>query len=152
MNTRTRKAYPSDLTEAQWQLIQPLLPSPHPMGMKGRPTACSFREILNAILYLARTGCPWRYLPHDFPPYTLVSHYYHLWRKNQVLERIHEALRSKIRQHAGKEPTPSVVIIDSQSVKTSEKGDLIPLRKLSVMMRANRSKGVNGISSSIRSA
>src|SRR5579859_5463940 len=118
MNPPTRKAYPSDLTDAQWQLVEALLPSEHPMGQRGRPNDYSVREILNAILYLARTGCQWRYLPHDLPPYTLVSSYYHLWRKNGVLDRVHDTLRSKVRQQAGKEPTPSVVIVDSQSVKT----------------------------------
>jgi putative transposase len=118
----TRKTYPSDLTEAQWQLIQPLLPCERAEGAEGRPREYPWREIVNAILYLARTGCQWRYLPHDLPPYWLVSHYYHEWRKNGVLERVHDVLRTKVRQKAGKQPEPSVVIVDSQSVPTTDRG------------------------------
>jgi transposase len=143
----TRKAYPTDLTDAQWQLIEPLLPSSRPAGMSGRPREHSYREIVNAILYLLHTGCPWQYLPHDFPAYTTVSDYYQHWRKNGVLDRLHDTLRAKVRQQAGKEPMPSVVILDSQSVKTTEKGGPKNLNKLSVMTRAKRSKGASAISS-----
>src|SRR5947209_4604554 len=115
MDTPTRKAYPSDLSDAQWHLIEPLLPSARPQGTVGRPNDYSIREIVNAIFYLVRTGCQWRYLPHDLPPYTLVSTYYHQWQKDGLLDRLHDTLRGKVRQQAGKEPTPSVVIVDSQS-------------------------------------
>src|ERR1700685_1020879 len=117
----TRKPYPSDLTDEQWNLISGFFPERKP-GEVGRPRERCFREIVNAILYLLRTGCQWRHLPHDLPPPTTVSDYYHLWRKNGLLPRIHDALRTLVRTQAGKEPEPSVVLNDSQSVKTTEKG------------------------------
>jgi putative transposase len=118
----TRKPYPSDLTDAQWQILEPLFPAERPAQMRGRPRQYSWREIVNGLLYLLRTGCAWRYLPHDLPPYSLVSNYYHQWRKDGLLDRIEAVLRTKVRQQAGKELTPSAVIIDSQSVKTTDKG------------------------------
>ena len=133
----TRKAYRSDLTDAQWELIEPQMPKPRPAGSRGRPREHGFREILNACLYLVRTGCSWRDLPHDFPPYSTVSHYYHRWRKSGLLDRLHTLLRGKVRQAAGKEATPSAVIVDSQSTETTEKGDLRNLRKLSVLTAEN---------------
>ena len=138
----TRKAYPTDLTDAQWQLISGFF-QPRRPGLAGRPREYSYREIVNALLYLLRTGCQWRHLPHDFPPYTLVSSYYHCWRKSGLVESIHDALRGQVRKQAGKEVEPSVVMIDSQSVKTTEKGGQVSLTKLSATMRASRSKAVN---------
>jgi transposase len=142
---KTRKPYPSDLTEDQWNLIAGFFPERRP-GLVGRPRENSFREIVNAILYLLRTGCQWRHLPHDFPVYTSVSDYYHLWRKNGLLERIHDALRTQVRKQAGKEAEPSLLLIDSQSVKTTEKGGRMNLKKLSALTRANSSKDANAIS------
>ena len=141
----TRKAYPTDLTDQQWSMIAGFFPE-HPKGLGGRPREYAYREIVNAILYLLRTGCQWRNLPHDFPPYTLVSTYFHRWRKNELLERIHDTLRERVRKQEGREATPSVILIDSQSVKTTEKGDLTTLTQLSAMTRARRSKAGNVIS------
>src|ERR1044071_1211200 len=135
----TRKPYPSDLSDAKWQLVDGFFPTRKP-GLVGRPREHGFREIVNAILYLVRTGCQWRHLPHDFAPYTTVSDYYHRWRKNGLLERIEACLRRAIRLAVGKEEMPSVVIVDSQSSKTTEKGGRRNLRKLSVMTPARRSK------------
>ena len=145
----TRKPYPTDLTDAQWNLISGFF-SVRPAGLTGRPREYSYREIVNALLYLLRTGCQWRNLPHEFPPYTLVSSYYHRWRKSGLVETLHDALRGQVRKQAGKEAEPSVVIIDSQTVKTTEKGGSAPLTKLSGMMRARRSKGANATLPSIR--
>ena len=111
-----RKPYPSDLSDAEWEIIEPLLP--RPQG-KGRPRVHPLREILNAIFYIVRSGCVWRMLPHDFPPWQTVYHYYRLWRKDGTWERINAALRTQVRVAAGRDPEPSAGILDSQSVKTT---------------------------------
>lgn len=98
----SRKPYLSDLSDAQWERIAFLFPDRFPdrsAGMGGRPREYSWREIVHAILYLNRTGCQWRYQPHDLLPYDLVSHYFHLWRKTGLLECLHDLLRSAMRQH-----------------------------------------------------
>lgn len=114
-----RPTYPSDLTDEQWQEIEPLIPPPKPGG---RPRKTNMREVINAILYLLRTGCQWAYLPHEFPKHRTVYHYFWSWGKNDTWERIHDALRDRVRQQAGRETNPSAGVIDSQSVKTTEKG------------------------------
>ena len=114
-----RLPYPSDLTDAEWRRLEPLLPPPQPGG---RPIKYPRREIVNAILYTLRTGAAWRMLPHDFPPYRIVFHYYRIWRKAGVWPQVNDALRRQLRQSEGRHPEPSAAIIDSQSVKTTEKG------------------------------
>jgi putative transposase len=113
----TRKPYPTDLSDAQWELIEPFV----------RASQCgpqevlySRREVVNAILYLTHTGAQWRYLPHDLPDWQLVYHYFDLWKKNGTLQRIHDALRVKVRKKAGRKEQPTASILDSQSVKTTE--------------------------------
>jgi putative transposase len=117
---RTNK-YPSDLTDDQWQLIRPLLPKRR-WHKPGRPRTVALRGIVDAIFYILRTGCQWRLLPHDFPPWGTVSSQFYRWRKSGLWERIHHTLYGRVREAAGKRPRPTAAIIDSQSVKTTEQG------------------------------
>lgn len=120
MKTSARMRYPSDLTDQQWDNIEHLFP--RGPGNFGRPRTYGLREIVNAALYLARAGCTWRMLPHDFPPWKTVSYYFYTWRDAGVWERVHAALRSQARGLADRERTPSAAILDSQTVKTTEAG------------------------------
>ena len=114
-----RARSPSDVNDPQWAILEPLIPQASPGG---HPRTTDIREVINAILYLDRTGGQWRALPHDFPPWSTVWTYFRTWRNNGTWQRIHTTLREQTRVKQGREPTPSAAIIDSQSVKTSQKG------------------------------
>jgi len=116
-----QKSYPSDLSNDEWQIIEPLIPPAKPGG---RPRKQDMHEIVNATFYLLRAGCAWRMLPHNFPPWQTVYYYFAKWRKEGVFKRMNDTLRAKLRATAGREEQPSAAILDSQSVKTTEtKGD-----------------------------
>lgn len=116
---REAQRYASDLTDAEWALIEPHLPAAKRLG---RPRATELRAVLDAILYIARTGCQWRMLPKDFPPFTTVQGYFYDWRDNGLFENINFHLLVQAREAASREASPSAGVIDSQSVKTTESG------------------------------
>lgn len=114
-----RARYPTDLTDREWQLIAPLIPEPKPGG---RPAEHERREIVNAIAYWVRAGCAWRLLPHDLPPWQTVYHYWRAWQRQGRWEQILARLRERERLRRGRDPTPSAAVVDSQSVKGTDRG------------------------------
>jgi transposase len=143
---RDGQRYSSDLTDAEWMLVAPMIPSAR---RGGRPRDVNVREVLNGILYVLWTGCQWKALPKDFPPKSTVHHYFMLWDWDGTLERIHHSLYVAVREHEGREASPTAAIIDSQSAKAAQKGGPRSIRR--VTMRARRSPAASGTSSSIRS-
>jgi putative transposase len=118
--TKSQQEYPTDLNDTQWLRIRPYMPAE---AATGRPHKHSWREILNGIFYLLQSGCSWRMLPTNLPPWQTVYHYFRLWRKEGLWERLNQALRVKVRRHRHKKKAqPSANILDSQSIKTSEGG------------------------------
>ena len=115
---RDHLRYPSDLTDDEWAYVAPLIPPPKPGGGKRRT---DMRAVMNGVMYILSTGCQWRYLPKDFPPYSTVHRYFIWWQCDGVLDRIHYALYVACREKAEREASPTAAIIDSQSVKSAEK-------------------------------
>jgi transposase len=137
--------YPSDLTDSQWSKLEPLLHEP--VGDRhagGRPRKYALRRVTDAVLYVVKTGCQWRQLPVDFPPWQTVYQQFRAWRLRGTWERVSKSLREQGRKAGGRSPTPTVAIIDSQSAKTALKGGG------GVTMQAKRSKGASGTSRSTR--
>ena len=136
-----RKPYPTDLTDHEWALIAPYVPQVKPGG---RPAKYPKREILNGIFYIVRGGGAWRLLPHDFPPWASVYHYFRAWRQDGTWDLMHDLVRGDVRKATGKHRQPSAGVIDSQSVKTTGKGGS------AATIPTNTSTGASVISSSIR--
>src|SRR5215213_7247696 len=114
-----RRAYQTDLSDTEWSVIEPELTAP---AAHGRARVHSLREILDAIFYLVRSGCAWLLLPHDFPPWKTVHHYLRIWRQDGTWERMHAALRERVRVRMNRNPEPSAGVVDSQSVKSTGVG------------------------------
>lgn len=128
--------YPTDLTDAEWAEISPLIP---PSRTGGNKRTVNIREVVNGLMYLLGTGCQWRAIPKDLPPRSTVHDYFDRWSHDGTVERMHHALYIACREQDGREASPTAAIIDSQSVKSAEKGGPISIR--SATMRARKSKG-----------
>ena len=114
------KRYPSDMTDDEWATLEPLIPAAKPGG---RHRCANMREVVNGICYVLRGGIPWRILPKEFPPWKTVYHYFRLWRLDGTWEMLNTKLRERVRSQSGREATPSAGVMDSQSAKTTERGD-----------------------------
>ena len=141
---RAKLRYPSDLTDAEWEHIASLIP---PAKRGGRKRTVDVREVVNGLMYVLSTGCQWRYVPKDLPPRSTLFDYFDLWTWNGTLDRIHHSLYVKCREAMGREASPTACVIDSQSVKSAEKGGVASIRTTTT--REKRSKAKSVISSSI---
>lgn len=142
---RDELRYPSDLTDEEWAHIEALIP---PAKRGGRKRKVDLREIVNGIMYVLSTGCQWRYVPKDLPPKSTLFDYLDLWNYDGTLERLHHALYVECREKMGRQASPTACVIDSQSVKSAEKGG--PASMPTATTRARRSRARNGTSLSIR--
>lgn len=137
----TRQAYPSDVNDAEWRIIEPLFPGTQAIG---RPRKVDLREIINGIFYVLHSGCTWRALPHDLPPWQTVYNYFRHWQRLGIWPKIHTQLRHQVRESINKKEDATAAIIDSQSVKTAEKKG-----RYMVTTAAKKLRGVNALSSLI---
>jgi transposase len=142
---RDKLRYPSDLTDDEWALVGPLIP---PAKRGGRKRTKDERDLVNGLMYVLSTSCQWRYVPKDLPPKSTLHEYLDRWNYDGTLEKIHHTLYVKCREQAGREASPTACVIDSQSVKSAEKGGPASIRVAT--MRARRSKARSGRSLSIR--
>ena len=134
---RSGLRYPSDLTDAEWRRIEPEIP---PAKRGGRPREVDLREVFNAICYVLSTGCQWKALPKDLAAKSTAHHYFMLWDWDGTLERIHHALYVRCREQAGREASPTAAVIDSQSVKSAEKGGAGSIRRATIPARRSRAR------------
>jgi len=139
---RSKLRYPSDLTDEEWSQVAPLIP---PAKRGGAKRTVDVREVVNGLMYILATGCQWRAIPKDLPPRSTLHGYFELWEWDGTLARMHHALYEKCREQASREASPTAAIIDSQSVKSAEKGG--SRSTAMAMMRARRSRGRSGICS-----
>ena len=144
---RSRLRYPSDLTDEEWALVRPQIPRAKRGGNK---RSVDERAVMNGLMYVLSTGCQWRAIPKDLPPRSTVNHYFCRWQDDGTLDRLHHALYVLCREQADREASPTAAIIDSQSVKSAEKGGAASIRRAS--MAARRSRGRSGTSWSTRRA
>ena len=144
---RSHLRYPSDLTDAEWAHVEPLIP---PARRGGNRRHVVEREVVNGLMYILSTGCQWRAIPKDLPARSTLYDYFDLWSYDGTLDRLHDTLYVKCREHAGRDSGPTAAIIDSQSVKSAEKGGVASTRM--AMMRERKSKARSGIFSSTRKA
>jgi transposase len=134
---RSKLRYPSDLTDEEWQLVEPLIPPRRPGGDK---RTVVMREVVNGLMYVLSTGCQWRAIPKDLPPRSTVYGYFDLWTHDGILERIHHTLYERCREQAEREVSPTAAIIDSQSVKSAEKGGPASIRRATMGARKSRAR------------
>ncbi len=151
---RSGLRYPSDLTDAEWSLINPLIP---PAKKGGNKRTVDIREVVNGLMYILSTGCQWSALPKDLPPKSTVNDYFRRWQDDRTLDRVHHALYVACREKAGREASPTAAIIDSQSVKAADLGREErtkggPRLTRTAMTRARRSRARSGMYSSIPKA
>jgi transposase len=136
---RSKLRYPSDLTDDEWAIIGPLIP---PAKRGGNKRTINVREVVNGLMYILSTGCQWRALPKDLPPRSTVNDYFRRWDHNRTLDRIHHALYIQCREMLDRQASPTAAIIDSQSVKSAEKGGPISIRQVTTPARRSRERSV----------
>ena len=134
---RSKLRYPSDLSDAEWAFIAPLIP---PAKRGGGKRTVNLREVVNGLMYVLSTGCQWRAIPKDLPPRSTVNGYFSLWDYDGTLDRIHHALYMQCREQAAREASPTAAIIDSQSVKSAEKGGRISMPPASTLARRSKAR------------
>ncbi len=144
---RSKLRYPSDLTDDEWALVRPVIP---PAKRGGNKRTVDVREVVNGLMYILSTGCQWAQILKDLPARSTVNHYFCRWTYDGTLDRLHHVLYQRCRELAGRQASPTAAIIDSQSVKSAEKGGSIATRR--ALMQARKSKARSGMSSSIPKA